>query len=241
MKKVLIVLGVIICTHNFAQIKENTPSCFKDLISNQKEGMPFSISYGSLKSLLYKGDTLYSLKKDYKDIRFVKAPIETLQDKNCNVLYSSKDLNIYTDVIKQSKTIETLYVKPVDKPAHNMKTFLNTKRKFQVLNTSRENVPLEIPRHSYITVSLKNGLQLLEKGKVKKSYKIEPVEKLQYNPISGKSTPANDGFSNAVLLKQDNQYWVLYSKNAISFELRASDETGSINALQPYYSLLLQK
>lgn len=220
----LLIIATQFCTAQSTAI----PKCLAEKIEESQKDSPGTIkrfSYKALYKIEIKGEILYNLVVDYGKIQFVRMPTINYVDENCKTIFSSddKDWHQYRNSIKK---LGTLWVRETSKPRYPMETFLNTKRKFKV-NAFYTDLPqFPLKEKQTFTISFKDGLQILENGKPKQSYKIIPKEKIQYNPANRESKPANGGVCNALLFEHDQKYWLLYAEEGKNFLLISSDKTG---------------
>lgn len=178
----LLIIATQFCTAQRTAI----PKCLAEKIEESQKDSPGTIkrfSYKALYKMEIKGETLYNLVVDYGKIQFVRMPTINYVDENCKTIFSSddKDWHQYRNSIKK---LGTLWVRETPKPSYPMETFLNTKRKFKI-NAFYTDLPqFPLKEKQTVTISFKDGLQILENGKPKQSYKIIPKEKIQYNPAN---------------------------------------------------------
>lgn len=227
--KTLTLLLIMIATQFCTAQNTAIPKCLAEKIEESQKENPKQkfkeFSYKALYKIEIKGEILYNLVVDYGKIKFVRMPTINYVDENCKTVFSSddKDWHQYRNSITK---LGTLWVRDAPKPSYPMATFLNTKRTFKVnaFHTDLPQFPLK--EKQTISISFKDGLQILENGKLKQSYKIIPKEKIQYNPANRESKPANGGICNAILFEHDQKYWLLYAEEGKDFLLISSDKTG---------------
>lgn len=214
------------------------PQCLAEKVEKKQKSDNVTFPYKALYKVEVKSKILYYLDIDYGKTKFIRMPTINYVDENCQIIYSSDDKDWLT-FRNSIKIVEKLWGRELQKPTYVMGTFLNKKRTFKV-NAFYSNLPqFPLKEKQKINISFKNGLEILENGKVKRSYKIIPKEKIQYNTDTRKSKPANGGICNAILFEHNEKYWLLYAEEGRNFLLISTDKTGQYGYENSRASLVL--
>lgn len=197
--------------------EKGIPSCFQQKIAESKD-------YLGLYLAEIEGDILYHLKTaplPGADI----INVARFYDKDCNQANSSASGGITgrPKNYKPYKIIETLWEKEI----FPMKSLSQTKQKFEYINSYNVVSPFKFADHQSFYFSFKDGLQLLDKGKVTKTYKIIPKKLVHYSSYSGSNEPTENIRANAWLFTYNEGYWLLVASDRGYFNLFETDKEGN--------------
>ena len=216
MKTLFFLITVLSFKTAMAQEK-GIPSCFQKKIAESKD-------YLGLYLAEIEGDILYHLKTaplPGADI----INVARFYDKDCNQANSSASGGITgrPKNYKPYKIIETLWEKEI----FPMKSLSQTKQKFEYINSYNVVSPFKFADHQSFYFSFKDGLQLLDKGKVTKTYKIIPKKLVHYSSYSGSNEPTENIPANAWLFTYNEGYWLLVASDRGYFNLFETDKEGN--------------
>lgn len=216
MKALFFSLTILVYFTSMAQEK-GIPSCFQKKIAESKD-------YLGLYLAEIEGDILYHLKTaplPGADI----INVARFYDKDCNQANSSASGGITgrPKNYKPYKIIETLWEKEI----FPMKSLSQTKQKFEYINSYNVVSPFKFADHQSFYFSFKDGLQLLDKGKVTKTYKIIPKKLVHYSSYSGSNEPTENIPANAWLFTYNEGYWLLVASDRGYFNLFETDKEGN--------------
>ena len=216
MKALFFLITILAYFTSMAQEKE-IPSCFQKKIAESKD-------YLGLYLAEIEGDILYHLKTaplPGADI----INVARFYDKDCNQANSSASGGITgrPKNYKPYKIIETLWEKEI----FPMKSLSQTKQKFEYINSYNIVSPFKFADHQSFYFSFKDGLQLLDKGKVTKTYKIIPKKLVHYSSYSGSNEPTENIPANAWLFTYNEGYWLLVASDRGYFNLFETDKEGN--------------
>jgi len=197
--------------------EKGIPSCFQKKIAESKD-------YLGLYLAEIEGNILYHLKTaplPGADI----INVARFYDKDCNQANSSASGGITgrPKNYKPYKIIETLWEKEI----FPMKSLSQTKQKFEYINSYNVVSPFKFADHQSFYFSFKDGLQLLDKGKVTKTYKIIPKKLVHYSPYSGNNEPTENIPANAWLFTYNEGYWLLVASDRGYFNLFETNKEGN--------------
>ena len=197
--------------------EKGIPSCFQQKIAESKD-------YLGLYLAEIEGNILYHLKTaplPGADI----INVARFYDKDCNQANSSASGGITgrPKNYKPYKIIETLWEKEI----FPMKSLSQTKQKFEYINSYNVVSPFKFADHQSFYFSFKDGLQLLDKGKVTKTYKIIPKKLVHYSSYSGSNEPTENIPANAWLFTYNEGYWLLVASDRGYFNLFETDKEGN--------------
>ena len=167
--------------------EKGIPSCFQKKIAESKD-------YLGLYLAQIEGDTLYYLETPPLP-GADRINVSTFYDEDCNEVNKSTTGGITgrPKGYKPYKLIETFWEKEI----FPMKSFSQKKQKFEYLSSYNLVSPFKFSDHQSFYFSFKDGLQLLDKGKVTKTYKIIPKKLVHYSPYSGNNEPTENQLANA--------------------------------------------
>ncbi|MFN3020549.1 hypothetical protein ACK1KB_06095 [Chryseobacterium sp. TY3] len=215
--KTLFFLITALSFNNAMAQEKGIPSCFQQKIAESKD-------YLGLYLAEIEGDILYHLKTaplPGADI----INVARFYDKDCNQANSSASGGITgrPKNYKPYKIIETLWEKEI----FPMKSLSQTKQKFEYINSYNVVSPFKFADHQSFYFSFKDGLQLLDKGKVTKTYKIIPKKLVHYSSYSGSNEPTENIRANAWLFTYNEGYWLLVASDRGYFNLFETDKEGN--------------
>ncbi|MFW2135749.1 hypothetical protein ACK2M7_05610 [Chryseobacterium sp. TY4] len=215
--KTLFFLITALSFNNAMAQEKGIPSCFQQKIAESKD-------YLGLYLAEIEGDILYHLKTaplPGADI----INVARFYDKDCNQANSSASGGITgrPKNYKPYKIIETLWEKEI----FPMKSLSQTKQKFEYINSYNVVSPFKFADHQSFYFSFKDGLQLLDKGKVTKTYKIIPKKLVHYSSYSGSNEPTENIPANAWLFTYNEGYWLLVASDRGYFNLFETDKEGN--------------
>ena len=197
--------------------EKGIPSCFQKKIAESKD-------YLGLYLAEIEGNILYHLKTaplPGADI----INVARFYAKDCNQANSSASGGITgrPKNYKPYKIIETLWEKEI----FPMKSLSQTKQKFEYINSYNVVSPFKFADHQSFYFSFKDGLQLLDKGKVTKTYKIMPKKLVHYSSYSGSNEPTENIPANAWLFTYNEGYWLLVASDRGYFNLFETNKEGN--------------
>lgn len=215
--KTLFFLITALSFNNAMAQEKGIPSCFQQKIAESKD-------YLGLYLAEIEGDILYHLKTaplPGADI----INVARFYDKDCNQANSSASGGITgrPKNYKPYKIIETLWEKEI----FPMKSLSQTKQKFEYINSYNVVSPFKFADHQSFYFSFKDGLQLLDKGKVTKTYKIIPKKLVHYSSYSGSNEPTENIRANAWLFTYNEGYWLIVASDRGYFNLFETDKEGN--------------
>ena len=167
-----------------------------------------------------------------------RGRIALFYDKNCNQPNSSASSGINGSPKNYSafKIIETLW----EKELFPMKNLSQTKQKFEYINSNNIVSPFKFADHQTFYFSFKDGLELINKGKVTKTYKISPQKLFHYSPHSSSSGPTENIPANAWLFTYNEGYWLLVASSRGYFNLIPTDNYGKPTSEKDWISITIK-
>ena len=197
--------------------EKGIPSCFQKKIAESKD-------YLGLYLAEIEGDTLYYLETPPLP-GADRINVSTFYDEDCNEVNKSATGGITgrPKGYKPYKLIKTLWEKEI----FPIKSFSQKKQKFEYLSSYNLVSPFKFSDHQSFYFSFKDGLQLLDKGKVTKTYKIIPKRLVHYSPYSGSNDPTENIPANAWLFTYNEGYWLLVASDRGYFNLFETDKEGN--------------
>ncbi|OPC39219.1 hypothetical protein [Elizabethkingia anophelis] len=228
--KTLFFLITALSFNNAMAQEKGIPSCFQKKIAESKD-------YLGLYLAEIEGDILYHLKTaplPGADI----INVARFYDKDCNQANSSASGGITgrPKNYKPYKIIETLWEKEI----FPMKSLSQTKQKFEYINSYNVVSPFKFADHQSFYFSFKDGLQLLDKGKVTKTYKIIPQKLVHYSSFDGMTDPTENIPANAWLFEHNEGYWLLVAEGRGYFNLIPTDKEGNKTENKAWISLRVE-
>ena len=216
MKTLFFLITVLSFKTAMAQEK-GIPSCFQKKIAESKD-------YLGLYLAQIEGDTLYYLETPPLP-GADRINVSTFYDEDCNEVNKSTTGGITgrPKGYKPYKLIETFWEKEI----FPMKSLSQTKQKFEYINSYNVVSPFKFADHQSFYFSFKDGLQLLDKGKVTKTYKIIPKKLVHYSPYSGNNEPTENIPANAWLFTYNEGYWLLVASDRGYFNLFETNKEGN--------------
>ncbi len=228
MKALLLLITILVSSITMAQEKDIPPCLLQRVQENP--------AYLGIYLAEIEGDTLY----------YIKTPplpgadlihVSVFYDKDCKEANKSASGGITgrPKGYKPYKLIETLWEKEI----FPMKSLSQKEQKFEYIESYNVVPPFKFADRQSFYFSFKDGLQLLDKGKVTKTYKIIPKKLVHYSSYGGMTDPTDRVPANAWLFAYNEGYWLFVASDRGYFNLFETDNEGNRINNRAWISLVL--